>query len=61
MNRDQLHALDHGYTYGMLWIAGTAVLVGVAALFITYSAADVAHAQKAQAAHDQGLDEDELE
>lgn len=61
MNRDQLHALDHGYTYGMLWIAGTAVLVGVAALFITYSAADIAHAQKAQAAHDQGLDEDELE
>lgn len=45
----------------MLWIAGTAVLVGVAALFITYSAADIAHAQKAQAAHDQGLDEDELE
>jgi hypothetical protein len=49
MNQAQLHALDHGYTYGMLWIAGTAVLVGVAALFITYSAADVAHAQKAQA------------
>jgi hypothetical protein len=60
MNQAQLHALDHGYTYGLLWIAGTAVLVGVAALFISYTAADVAHAQKAQTAHDQGLDEEEL-
>lgn len=58
MNEAQLHALDHGYTYGMLWIAGVAVLVGVAALFISYTAADVAHAQQSQAAHDRGDDEE---
>ena len=31
MNPAQLHALDQGYTYGLLWLAGVSVLVGVAA------------------------------
>src|SRR5271167_3251597 len=28
MNDAQLNALDHGYTYGLLWVAGAAVIVG---------------------------------
>src|SRR6202453_500587 len=40
MNPAQLHALDHGYTYGLLWIAGSAILVGCAALFIGYTSGD---------------------
>ncbi len=28
MNPAQLHALDHGYTYGLLWVAAVALLVG---------------------------------
>ena len=37
MNAAQLHALDQGYTYGLLWVAGVAVTVGAAALFIGYT------------------------
>lgn len=54
MTKPQLQALDHGYTYGLLWVAGVAVLTGVAALFIGYSAKQVAHAQDVQHAIDAG-------
>jgi EmrB/QacA subfamily drug resistance transporter len=54
MNRAQLHALDQGYTYGLLWVAGVAVLVGATALLIGYSAEQVAHAQEAKDAIDAG-------
>jgi EmrB/QacA subfamily drug resistance transporter len=54
MNAVQLHALDHGYTYGLLWVAGVAVIVGGAALLIGYSAAQVAHAQEVKDALDAG-------
>ncbi len=54
MNDAQLHAQDHGYTYGLLWIAGAAVIVGGAALFIGYTPAQVAHAQEVKEAIDAG-------
>jgi hypothetical protein len=49
-----LHALDHGYTYGLLWVAGVAVIVGGVSLLIGYSAAQVAHAQEVKDAIDAG-------
>jgi len=45
MNASQLHALDLGYSDGLLWLAGVAVLLIVVALFIGYTAEEVAHAQ----------------
>ena len=54
MNDAQLHALDQGYTYGLLWVAAVAVIVGAASLFIGYTAAQVAHAQEVKDAIDQG-------
>jgi len=54
MDSSQLHALDQGYTYGLLWVAAVAVIVGGAALFIGYSADQVAHAQEVKDAIDQG-------
>ena len=54
MDSMQLQALDHGYTYGLLWVAGVAVVVGVAALLIGYSAEEVAHAQEVKDAIDHG-------
>ncbi|MGH3959207.1 MFS transporter [Mycobacterium sp.] len=54
MNAAQLHALDHGYTYGLLWVAGVAVLTGGAALLIGYSAKQVAHAQEVKDALEHG-------
>lgn len=48
MNAAQLNALDQGMTYGLLWLAGVAVLVGVVVAFIGYSAREVAHAQQSQ-------------
>ena len=50
MNAAQLHALDQGYTYGLLWLAGAVILLGGVALLIGYTAQQVAHAQKAQKA-----------
>ena len=46
--------IDSGYTYGLLWVAAVAVLVGAAALFIGYTAEQVAHAQEVKDAIDAG-------
>jgi len=54
MNDAQLGALDHGYTYGLLWVAGAAVIVGAAAVFIGYTPQQVAHAQEVKEAIDAG-------
>ncbi|RDH74853.1 MFS transporter [Mycolicibacterium moriokaense] len=54
MDSVQLHALDQGYTYGLLWVAAVAVLVGAVALFIGYTAQQVAHAQEVKDAIDHG-------
>jgi hypothetical protein len=54
MSDAQLHALDHGYTYGLLWVAGAALIVGGAALFIGYTPSQVAHAQEVKDAIDAG-------
>jgi EmrB/QacA subfamily drug resistance transporter len=54
MNDAQLSALDHGYTYGLLWVAGVAVIVGGAALLIGYTPDQVAHAQEVKEAMDAG-------
>jgi len=54
MNPEQLHALDQGYTYGLLWVAAVAVIVGAVALFIGYTASQVAHAQEVKEAIDAG-------
>jgi EmrB/QacA subfamily drug resistance transporter len=52
MNAAQLHALDHGYTFGLLWLAGVVIVLSGVALLIGYSAQQVAHAQKAKSAID---------
>jgi EmrB/QacA subfamily drug resistance transporter len=52
MNAAQLHALDHGYTYGLLWLAGVVILLGGVALLIGYTAQQVAHAQQVKKAID---------
>ena len=49
-----MHALDQGYTYGLLWVAAVAVIVGAVALFIGYTAEQVAHAQEVKDAIDHG-------
>ena len=54
MNPAQIAALDAGYTYGLLWVAGVAVLVGAIALLIGYTANQVANAQEAQEAFGSG-------
>jgi len=54
MNPAQLNALDQGYTYGLLWVAAVAVLVGGAALLIGYTSRQVAHAQEVKDAFDAG-------
>ncbi len=54
MNDAQLRALDHGYTYGLLWVAGASIIVGVAALFIGYTPEQVAHAQEVKEAMEAG-------
>ncbi|WP_156766289.1 MFS transporter [Mycobacterium sp. E342] len=54
MNAAQLHALDRGYTYGLLWLGGVVVLLGAVALLIGYTAQQVAHAQQAKKAFDAG-------
>jgi EmrB/QacA subfamily drug resistance transporter len=54
MDTTQLAALDAGYTYGLLWVAAVAVLVGGAALLIGYTSQQVAHAQEVKDAIDAG-------
>ena len=54
MDPTQLHALDQGYTYGLLWVAAVAIIVGAVALFIGYTAQQVAQAQEVKEAIDAG-------
>ncbi|MFM9034521.1 MAG: MFS transporter [Mycobacterium sp.] len=54
MTPAQLDALDAGYTYSLLWIAAVAVLVGISALFIGYSAGQIAAAQHTREAVEAG-------
>lgn len=54
MNAAQLHALDRGYTYGLLWLAGVVALLGGVTLLIGYTAAQVARAQEVKKAVDAG-------
>lgn len=54
MDANQIAALDAGYTYGLLWVAAVAVLVGAISLWIGYTAKQVAHAQEAQDAFGAG-------
>ena len=59
MTPAQLDALDAGYTYSLLWVAGIAVVVGAAALGIGFSASQIAHAINDREAFEAGeLDED---
>ena len=46
MNAAQMDALHHGYTYGLLWLGAVIILLGAVALFIGYTARQVAHAQE---------------
>lgn len=50
MDAAQLHALDRGYTYGLLWLAGVVILLGGVALLIDYTAQQVARAQEVKKA-----------
>ena len=54
MNEAQHNALDAGYTYGLLWVAAVAIVVGAVALFVRYTAEEVAHAQEVKDAIDAG-------
>ncbi len=54
MTPAQLDALDAGYTYSLLWIAAVAVLVGISAFFIGYSARQIATAQHTREAVEAG-------
>jgi EmrB/QacA subfamily drug resistance transporter len=52
MNPAQMHALDQGYTSGLLSLAGVVILLCGVALFIGYTAQQVAYAQKVKSAAD---------
>jgi EmrB/QacA subfamily drug resistance transporter len=54
MTPAQLDALGYGYTYSLLWVAGVAILVGVAAFWIGFSARDIARAQHTREAVEAG-------
>jgi len=54
MTPAQLDALDAGYTYSLLWIAAVAVLVGISAFFIGFSARQIAAAQHTREAVEAG-------
>lgn len=54
MTPAQLDALGYGYTYSLLWVAGVAVMVGIAAFFIGFSARQIAAAQHTKEAVEAG-------
>ena len=54
MTPSQLDALDAGYTYSLLWVAAVAVLVGISAFFIGFSAKQIATAQHTREAVEAG-------
>ncbi|MEO8816208.1 MAG: MFS transporter [Mycobacterium sp.] len=54
MTPAQLDALGYGYTYSLLWVAAVAVVVGAVALFIGFSADQVARAQHTREAVEAG-------
>src|SRR5574337_638664 len=54
MTAGELDALGYGYTYSLLWVAAIAVLVGAAALFIGFSADQIARAQHTREAVEAG-------
>ncbi|MDG4666793.1 MFS transporter [Mycobacterium sp. 236(2023)] len=61
MNAVQLDALAHGYTYGVLWLGGAAVLLGATALLIRYTAQQVAHARQIQQVLDEGTEREDAQ
>jgi hypothetical protein len=54
MTPAQLDALGYGYTYSLLWVAGIAVIVGIAAFWIGFSARQIATAQHTREAVEAG-------
>ncbi|MBJ7399303.1 MFS transporter [Mycolicibacterium sp.] len=54
MTSAQLDALDAGYTYSLLWIAAVAILVGISAFFIGFTAPQIAAAQHTREAVEAG-------
>jgi hypothetical protein len=58
MTDAQLAALDRGYTHGVLCLGAVALLVVGVALFIRYTAQEVAHARQVQQSLDETEDED---
>lgn len=54
MTPGQLDALGYGYTYALLWVAAVAIVVGAAALFIGFSADQIARAQHTREAVEAG-------
>ncbi|ULE33017.1 MFS transporter [Mycobacterium sp. IDR2000157661] len=54
MTPAQLDALGAGYTYSLLWVAGVAVIVGVVAFWIGFSARQIARAQHTREAVEAG-------
>ncbi|MBY0291147.1 MAG: MFS transporter, partial [Mycobacteriaceae bacterium] len=52
MNDAQLDALDRGFTYGLLWLAGVVLLLAAVALLIGYTAQQVGRAQETKDAID---------
>jgi EmrB/QacA subfamily drug resistance transporter len=54
MTPAQLDALGHGYTYSLLWVAGIAIIVGVTAFWIGFSARQIATAQHTREAFEAG-------
>ncbi|MEI7915369.1 MAG: MFS transporter [Mycobacteriaceae bacterium] len=54
MTPAQLDALDAGYTYSLLWVAAVAVLVGISAFWIGFTAQQIATAQHTREAVEAG-------
>jgi EmrB/QacA subfamily drug resistance transporter len=54
MTPSQLDALGHGYTYSLLWVAGIAVVVGIASFWIGFTANQIATAQHTREAVEAG-------